>query len=121
VPTLDIPISYIRRDASVAGGDTGTSLQKFTLGGHRFLNDGRTFLFAWNVFPDPWELRIKATVDGLGWLGGVPYSVLVTVPTNTYRFVGPFPPEWFNQQGDWVYIAGDISDALKVRACRLAG
>lgn len=80
-----------------------------------FVNDGRIFLYY-----EAGATEAVATVDAvIPCEHGVDHNVVVTVPIDKYRMVGPFPKDRFNDGNGKVKITYSNVTTIKVAAIRL--
>jgi hypothetical protein len=99
-----------------AGGDVAGD----TVNGNQFLNDGSTFLLVRNTdVSNPHTITFKSpgSVDGTA----IP-DVAVTIPTNTVKWFGPFPPRVYNagnaaSGSDAGFVNMDINSATLFLQC----
>ena len=86
--------------------------------GHSVSNDGRTFLHVKNgVTAVVVTLVIPRTIDGQA-----PANRTVTVADSTDEFIGPFPPDTYNQGGavgDSIHIDFDTITNVTIAALRI--
>ena len=111
----DIAVEVIDRHTPIEPTQTSAVVADY----HKFLNDGRTFLFLIGGTADCLlTVQTPGTVDGLAI-----DDVTFTVPLGAteFRMMGPFPPSIYNQADGKVYI--DWQDAnvanVKVAVIRL--
>ena len=79
--------------------------------GHKFLNDGRTFLY---IVTDTVgaehlitiQMPTSSDIDGL-----VVSDLTYDLPDNQSVFMGPFPPNIYNQADGYVYIDWEAATA----------
>ena len=86
---------------------------------HKFVNDGRTFLFLIGGAANcEIVVQTPGTVDGLA-VDDITYDI--TLAATEYRIMGPFPPSVYNQSDGYVYIDwedGNIA-GVKVAVIRM--
>lgn len=87
--------------------------------GHRFSNDGKTFLEVANGYTDTVTVTVETpgTVDGLAIA-----DLAVAIPAGSTKFIGPFQPSLFNQltgYAGFVYVTYSSVTTVTVAAWRL--
>lgn len=81
-----------------------------------FPNDGRVILNVKNGAGAPITVTIETpgTVDGLAIA-----ELIVTVPNAEERWIGPFPPNTYNQDAGTVYVDYSAVTTITVAALRI--
>lgn len=90
-------------------------------GGDSFPNDGRTFIDAWNdhaTDPRTFTVVTQATVDGRA----VNNLTVNVTAAEDHRFIGPFPPDIYNDANGRVQLTYSNAGAnMRVGVFRLGG
>lgn len=85
--------------------------------GDTFVNDGRTFLKVINGAGAP----INVTIDSvINCDQGEDHNVVVAVANGTTRYIGPFPPDRFNNASGAVSVTYSAVTSITVGAFRVA-
>ena len=113
MPRTLIPTNTIIRDGiapALTAGDTANGMY--------FVNDGRTFLYVLDVAAGVANFTFvtPGTVDTLA-IGD--RTVQVAVDATEGMFIGPFPPNIYNQSDGTVHVDIDDDTSVTVEAFRL--
>lgn len=81
--------------------------------GHAVENDGRIVLHVFNTRPDPVTVTIRTSYIRAGLKLA---DRVVEVPPQRAVFVGPFPPDVYNQADGNIYVDYSATDGVTVAA-----
>ncbi len=85
--------------------------------GHKFLNDGRTFLLVLNTaVACTLTFQTPGTVDGLAI---AERTVVIAIHATDHVLIGPFPPGDYNQSNGMVFVDVDTETTVTLAAVRL--
>lgn len=106
-----MPVTSINRTGITQTLTTGDAT------GHKFSNDGKVFVIVTTTASRVITFVTPGTIDGLDI-----EDLQITVATTT-RFIGPFPPQFFNQitgsDKGYVYIDIDSATGLTIAAYKV--
>ena len=109
----EITVQVVDRHTPIEPTQTNALIADY----HKFVNDGRTFLFLIGGTANC-EITIQTpgTVDGLAI-----DDPLFDIPLGAteFRMMGPFPPEHYNQSDGMVYIDWEDANVANVKVAVL--